>query len=349
MEKDTKCMRNGKTKTGGNKFLAALLICALMLAGCSAERDDYDDLETDGGRPDEVHGLGEADSNLKEQESSGTGGDERDSVEGGSSFGDDLDANSEEGRGDEDGVAWRLRIVDGAETGALVLAGEGAGEVYTVSLADDMRVSLDGQRADRSVLEDGMMVELVFDGSVMETFPGQLGQIYEVCAYSRGTKQNPGGTYYDLCGLYLQVLEDLWNVDSGLNSDIELISLDLSQEPGGLTEGEKQAVAWVFGSRHGVTPLTLSYEQLAEEGYLAEAARGENAVVYQWENGVLFSITAAERKEGEDGELFSLPVLRFDAEKWRSPRGAYFFMDCSALWPEMGTWEEYDIGGEAIS
>ena len=44
-----------------------------------------------------------------------------------------------------------------------------------------------------------------------------------------------------------------------------------------------------------------------------------------------------------------LPVLFFDAEKWRSSLGAYCFYDCSAVWPEMGTWSGYQIGSEMIS
>ena len=39
----------------------------------------------------------------------------------------------------------------------------------------------------------------------------------------------------------------------------------------------------------------------------------------------------------------------FDAQKWRSPLGAYYFGDCSALWPELGSWSGYKVGHEAIS
>lgn len=46
---------------------------------------------------------------------------------------------------------------------------------------------------------------------------------------------------------------------------------------------------------------------------------------------------------------FSLPVLLFEAQKWRSPLGAYWFTDCMAVWPEMGSWESYSVGGEMIS
>ena len=245
----------------------------------------------------------------------------------------------------QESVTWQLRIVDGAESGNLLLAGENSGDVYSLSVSG-IPVFLDGQSADPSALQDGMMIDVDFNGMIMETYPAMLGQVYGIYAYSRGTEQNPGGSYFDLCGLYLQVLSDLWDTDPGLNDNIRFISLDLSQAPGGLTEGEKSAIMWIFASGHGITPLNLSYEELAAQGYLTEISADSEHTLYQWEDGILFTITPAE---WEAGELYSLPALKFNAEKWRSPRGADFFTDCLAIWPEMGTWSDYKIGHEAIS
>ena len=85
-------------------------------------------------------------------------------------------------------------------------------------------------------------------------------------------------------------------------------------------------------------------KELKENGYLT-AAGGSNDL-YQWDNGVLLSITVPEN----DGDPnFGLQVIKFDAMKWRSPLGAYFFSDCSAVWSQMGTWSDYNIGFEMIS
>ncbi len=55
----------------------------------------------------------------------------------------------------------------------------------------------------------------------------------------------------------------------GLNSDITMLSVDLSQT--GLSDSEQAAVAWAFGE-HGISQvLSLNYEQLAAEGYLTGA------------------------------------------------------------------------------
>lgn len=240
-------------------------------------------------------------------------------------------------------VTITLRIVDGAETGNLILAGDGPGEVYTLSV-DGKDIFIDGALSNASVLEDGMLAEIRFNGIVLETYPAQLCDVQAVSVYSRGTEQNPLGAYYDLCGLYLQVLNDLWDVDSGLNEGASYVSVDLSAAPGDLSEGEKQAIAWIFASAHDVMPLTLNFEELAGQGYLS--VYGEFDDWYEWTDGVLFSITP---KESEDLEVYSLPVLKFNAEKWRSPLGAYCFFDCKAVWSEGGSWGGYSVGAEMIS
>ncbi|MCI9141149.1 MAG: hypothetical protein HFH87_00835 [Lachnospiraceae bacterium] len=308
--------------------VAFLLTGCLLLAGCGGNQE-----------ADPFAGNG---STVEGQ--NGTGQENRDSLPAleGENGGDD----EEESQGGE-AERVKYRIVDGAESGDLVLAGEGWGSVYTLFLGDNSEVPvyLDGEIADRTMLEDGMKIGIA-GGYVMETFPGQLGGDLEIYAYSRGTEQNPGGGYYDLCGLYLKVLDDLWERDNGLNSDVQHVSVDLSEAPGELTDGEKSAIAWIFGCQHQVESLTMTQEELAEAGYLTELELSSKNKLYQWEDGVLFRITAIQ---WEEGETYSLPVIKFNADKWRSPRGAYFFSDCFAVWPEMGTWSDYEIGGEAIS
>ena len=248
-----------------------------------------------------------------------------------------------------------LRIVDGAATGQLVLAGERESDVYTLDVKD-IKVFLDGKKADASALEDGMMAEIVHSGWIQTTYPGTFSDVYEVRVYSLGSEKNPGGSYYDVCGLYLQVLEDLWNADPGLNSEIQYISVDLTDAPGNLTDGEKAAIAWIFGGKHGVQALTLSSEELKEQGYFTEivytgtglpmSSDDNRPKAYLWEDGVLFTIID---NMGQDAVNYSLPVIKFNAWKWRTPLGAYFFSNCSAVWPQMGTWSTYNIEHEMIS
>ena len=255
---------------------------------------------------------------------------------------------------DEEPTVLTCRIVDGAEDGTLLLAEldeglHGGTGVYRLAVKD-VPVTLDGEAAEPSALEDGMAVDVAFNGTVLESFPAQLGEVYSVSAWSRGRGRNGGGTMFDLCGLYLQVLDDLWEKDKGLNENITLAGLDLSQAPGELTESEKAALAWRFGELHGVEVVTGTFDELKEQGYFTAESLGdgapEGAAFLHWEDGCLFSITPNENHEDE---AYTLPVLFFNAEKWRSSLGAYFFYDCSAVWPEFGTWSGYQIGSEMIS
>ena len=255
---------------------------------------------------------------------------------------------------DEEPTVLTCRVVDGAEDGNLLLAEldeglYGGTGVYRLNVKD-VPVTLDGEAAEPSVLEDGMAVDVAFNGPVLESFPAQLGEVYSVSAWSRGRGRNGGGTMFDLCGLYLQVLDDLWQKDPALNGDVSQIALDLSRAPGELTEGEKTALVHRFGELHGVEAFAATFEELKEQGYLTPEPLGdgapEGAAFVRWEDGCLFSITPSEDHEGES---YSLPTLFFNAEKWRSSLGAYGFYDCSAGWGQVSTWNGYQIGSEMIS
>lgn len=138
----------------------------------------------------------------------------------------------------------------------------------------------------------------------------------------------------DVCELYLEVLEDLWNVDPGLNDGISQIGIDLS-ELSHLTELKKETVMHEFASKHNLPFIAGTWEELCEQGYI------DKDNLY-WEDGLFFSI-----KTNEDGD--SDPEhTAFDAQKWRSGLGAYFFGQCTAQKNADGKWS-YTVGQEAIS
>ncbi len=349
MMKKAKTMKTDKKGRMCPLLLAAFL-CLFIFSGCGQKETDTGmdgdrpaDVGTDGDRTADVGADGEQPADIGAEGNADSAGALPEGTDGGAGQEEPASENGEEQ------TLVSLRIVDGAESGQLVLAGAGAGEVYTLN-AGGVSIYLDGSPADAAVLEDGMTAEIAYGGDLLETYPLQFGKVFSVFVYSRGTEQNPGGELYDLCGLYLQVLNDLWDTDDGLNGGAAYVSVDLSDAPGGLTEGEKAAIAWIFAGAHQVEGMTYSYEELAELGYLTQVDLGTNTAdgpkLYQWEDGVLFSVTASD---WEDEEAYSLPVVKFDAEKWRSPLGAYFFEDCTAVWPELGTWDGYVIGGQAIS
>ena len=224
-----------------------------------------------------------------------------------------------------------LRVVGDGENGTLILAGET--EVYTLPL-DGLTLYLDGGSIDASQVESGMSAEVWYTGGVQETNPARFAQVVAV-SFSREADPR-----YDLCGLYLQVLEDLWNADDGLNGGAELVSVDLSKAPDGLTAGEKAAIAYAFAQKHGVQGLTMTFDELREEGYLTGEKLEDGSTVYSFTNGLLFTVTPEETQDNGASVCFS-------AGKWRSPLGAYHFTKCTASRGDSG-WE-YSVGAELIS
>ena len=211
-------------------------------------------------------------------------------------------------------VTTVCRVV--SNDGSLLLAGmDGDSNIYILTPEDATNLAA------------GTLVEVTYDGSIMETWPARFSKVTEV--------HTVDGGFDDRCALYLQVLEDLWEVDSGLNGDLTYIGVDLSQTS--LSDSERAAVAWAFAGRHGGELLTGTWEELADQGYIDR----ENLC---WEDGVLFSITE-KPVEG----VYSLTPVTFDAQKWRSGLGAYFFCDCTSVQTAGGHWDGYTIGSQAIS
>ena len=189
-----------------------------------------------------------------------------------------------------------------------------------------------GEEAAPAELENGMLLTLDPEYDLLETWPAQIA------GATLRTQSNPGGTedHGDLCGLYLQVLEDLWKDDSGLHGDITYISVYLDEAPGDLTDGEKAAVAWIFAGRHNAEGLRLGFQELKAQGYVNEQE-------LFWKDGVLLQITQSENKQSTANKI------SFNAEKWRSGTGAIFYTDCTAERGKGAAWEPYRPGGFAIS
>ena len=239
-----------------------------------------------------------------------------------------------------------FRIIQEQPENLLLAKTDGnSADVYTLSLRD-AELTLDGNAFDRNepgTYQDlpgktltGALVEVAYD-LVLETYPGQLAEVTAVNIRSDG--------FDDRCALYLRVLNDLWAVDEGLNSDITMLSMDLSQT--GLSDSEQAAVAWAFGGEHGISQvLSLNYEQLAAEGYLTGADPDSDGIPC-WEDGCLFTIT--EQETGDNELNGARNTVTFDAQKWRSALGAYFFTDCTASRDAQGHWADYTVGAAANS
>ena len=218
------------------------------------------------------------------------------------------------------------RVID-KDDGTLLLAkkdGESS-DVYTLDLKN---VSVTLSTASGIDLEEGCLVKVAFD-SIEEVFPGIL---------NASSVEVLESGFDDMCEMYLNVFEDIWEKDGGLNAGIIELGVDLSNTR--LSAAEQSAVAYVFGMEHGILPLQGTWEELCEQGYIDK----ENLV---WENGCLFSIE--ETGDGDAADTYGQSMVTFNAKKWRSGLGAYYFDSCTSVQSRDGEWEDYEIGVEAIS
>lgn len=114
---------------------------------------------------------------------------------------------------------FRLVTVGDGDDPASVLAGTdgGAGAVYTLDLFSVEDLTIEGYTQEEMDLLDwspmpGALVEVTWDGSVMESYPMRFGTVASVRILEDG--------FDDLCRLHLDVLNDLWEVDPSLNDGI---------------------------------------------------------------------------------------------------------------------------------
>lgn len=204
--------------------------------------------------------------------------------------------------------------------GSILLAGSGSSELYTVPTNIDI-LGTDNKPFKVSALKPGQFIEVGYSGSILESYPAQPHQP----SYIRITGQGD-----DLVGFYQTVLNDLWNVDDGLNPKDGVLAFDLSQAAN-LTESEKNALVYLESAFRGLDGVAGTFEELSAQGYIDK----QNLL---FENGMLFELKLTG--EAENG-------FTFDASKWRSGTGAYFFLNCKAV-KNGGVWS-YTVGSEAIS
>ncbi|MBR4869738.1 MAG: hypothetical protein IKU12_03040 [Oscillospiraceae bacterium] len=227
-------------------------------------------------------------------------------------------------------VTLTCRVVE-EDDGFLTLAEFGGNGVYTLNTAGIHILWERAPGAGEKEIQEGSLVDVVHSGEILESWPMEFAAVTELRVRADG--------FDDMCEMYLDVLDDLWEADDGLNGGASMLSVELSGTS--LSPSEQAAVRWVFGNECGIsTVLDLSMEELKKEDYI----KVEEDHFTHWEDGVYIQITE-EEMEG----VYSLCPVTFDAWKWRSSLGAYFFSDCNAVQNAMGSWSDYTVGAHMIS
>ena len=166
---------------------------------------------------------------------------------------------SSEGKLKRGDYTWEGIIIKCNGTSLLVADyGEEGNESYvsiaSVGISNAQLADEDGKAVKAEQLEVGMPVTITFNGNVAESYPCQIGADTVEIA----------GEKNDLVGMYLALIDEMLENDSALNDEITYIGLDLTGVTN-LTEGQKEAVAYLLWCDTGYQVLRATYEELAEQ------------------------------------------------------------------------------------
>lgn len=224
------------------------------------------------------------------------------------------------------GGAGKLPSAEAVYTGEIIsidgayLLIAGAGE--RSDSCDLFSLSVDGLATKAgSVPAPGDTVEIGYSGSIMETYPATFSDpVYISVTEKSGSP----------ISMYIELLCALYEDDAALNDGITYLAFDLDNCTN-LTPAERNAVAWLLSGKYSLEPLTGSFGELADEGYVDK----DNL---SFPDGVILKITDTAIENGS---------FTFSASKWRSGDGAIGMEDCKATLTD-GRWT-YEEGSMWIS
>lgn len=154
----------------------------------------------------------------------------------------------------------------------------------------------DKKKVDLSEIQIGDSIKITYNGLILESYPAQITADYINILESSL-----------LVDGYITIIDDIYKDDSALNSDINMIALNLS-ETKILSETDKEILLIKLHDLYGLEIKESTFEQLVEEGLI-------NKDELYFPKGILINISNAEYNEDKK-------TLKFDIEKWRSGLGA---------------------------
>ncbi len=292
-----------RSRTGAGRYLALGLIWLLWLTGCAKDAT--------AGTQGEVKNDTDIASDMAEDSQN---------AENPGDIGSNAKLTEADAGDMPEGVTRRFEILEATDQGLLVCGVEEVDQgLYCVSHGDQ-RKAADGTALSVNELTPGMVVDLTWEGDILESYPGQFG--YEALQVTEEPVQKE-------FLFYRQLLQELTETDAGLQSGIDACYLDLSQVAS-LRDGEKEGLAYLAGGDLGVWGSLATAKELREQEIL-DPERGLEAAI-------LF--TVEEISHTEEGIICN-------AEKYRGPLGAYYYRDVTAEY-QNGAWT-WEIGSQMIS
>lgn len=305
------------------KYVSAILIlCMIALGGCGTKADTPEEMVQNSVGAENMDksdaaqtaaektagtavGSGNADGLVKEEPVSGTG--------------KPVDVSEEGIPGMQQGTTARFEIIDVDKDQLLVSGVDEMKGLYSVAHGT-MLEGRNGQSIGVSDLKTGMIVDLTWEGFVLESYPGQFSYRQLKVTDEAGSSE---------LEFYKELIRELAEVDPGLNDDIIQSFFDFTKV-NSLSDEEKEGLAYMGGTYFGAMGDLATEEELSEQGIL-DPVKGI-------EKGVLVTIEEISSEENQ---------IKCNARKFRSGTGAYYFNDVTAHC-KGGKWT-YTIGGHMIS
>ena len=168
-----------------------------------------------------------------------------------------------------------------------------------------------GEDITQQDLKPGDLLNITYNGMIAESYPAQI-QASDIQVVGHN----------NLIDGYLAMIDNIWNEDSGLNSDIEMITVDTTGWVN-LSDIEKEIILAGMKTAYGFEITVGTFDELADQGII------DKEKLY-FENGVhivLSDITYDENAE----------KITYSVSKWRSGRGAIGSNDSTAEYKD-GKW-----------
>ena len=160
-------------------------------------------------------------------------------------------------------------------------------------------------------LKPGDILEITYNGIILESYPAQItASAIEVVDHNL------------IIDGYLAMIDDIYQEDEGLNSDIELLALDTTDWIE-LSDMEKELILTHLKKVYNLDILEGTFDELAEQGII------DKDNLY-FENGihiVISEITYDSNKK----------EFHYSIKKWRSGKGAIGAGDVTAVY-KVGQW-----------
>jgi hypothetical protein len=166
----------------------------------------------------------------------------------------------------------------------------------SVSLNDAKFMNQDGEEITKEDLKVGDIIEVTYNGVILESYPAQI------------TAANIKVVDHNLViDGYLAIIDDLYQEDEALNSEIKKIAFDTTEWIE-LTDIEKEMLFAKVNEMYGYEVIEGTYDELAEEGTIDK----ENLL---FPDGILITLSNMKYDAGKS-------KLTCATKKWRSGLGA---------------------------